>query len=128
VKPIGALTHEERRARFVALVGEIFDLLYLSAAQPATTPRYATARANPLDSERGFRAACASGAFPTFKLGRQIAARWEDVERYAESRARPVPPEAPEAVVDPDRAELEAAGVCFPPASGTARRRRGGQR
>jgi hypothetical protein len=63
-----------------------------------------------MGTERGFRAACARGAFPSFPRGRKLSARWEDVERYIESRQRPV-----RAADDPDldalRDELADAGV-----------------
>lgn len=125
----GPPSREEILAAF-GVLGRLAAYLVESSASTATpaTPRYATAKHNPLGSERGFKAACASGAFPTFKLGRQIGARWEDVERYVEGTAQPVRQAEPSAETDVDRAELEAAGVRFPPASGTARRRAGVRR
>ena len=47
------------------------------------SPRYATAKSNPLGSRRAFVAAVKRNDFPTFKPGRSVAARWEDVEAFA---------------------------------------------
>lgn len=47
------------------------------------TPRYATAKANPLGSRRAFIAAARRKDFQTFKHGRSVAALWEDVETFA---------------------------------------------
>jgi hypothetical protein len=94
--------------------------------QPAT-PKYAVAKNNPIGSARGFKDACKAAAFPTFKLGRQTAAMWTDVEAYIESRSRlhcgPAPNDETE-----DRAALEAAGVRLRPAANDARRSTKGRR
>jgi hypothetical protein len=94
----------------------------ITARDVPTIPRYATAKANPIGSERAFLDAGRRGAFPTFKLGRQVAARWEDVERYVESRQRPtrVPDGMP--APDDDRALLAKAGVRLGPPAKPARR------
>lgn len=91
------------------------------------TPEHATAKSNPLGSERAFLDAARKGTFPTFKLGREIAARWADVQAYAERRTitRSTLAEAPpieSAPTDPDearRATLDRAGVVLRPARRT---------
>jgi hypothetical protein len=119
---IAGLDYEARRARVVALVSELFDLLFLRPPVTAqTSPRHATAKHNPLGSERGFKAAARAGGFLTFKLGRQVAARWEDVEAYAESRPCPVRAPSAPVEVDPDRASLAAMGVRLRPAPARVR-------
>ncbi len=90
----------------------------------ARAPRYATAKDNPLGSERGFKAACASNAFPTFKQGRAVAALWSDVEAYLESRPRPARA-APPDEVDEDLASLRRMGVHLAPANDSPRGRAG---
>lgn len=77
-----------------------------------TTPRYATAKHNPTGTARGFKAAGASGAFPTFKQGRAVAALWTDVERWIESRVRP-PKRAATSEEEADREALRRVGVRF---------------
>lgn len=57
------------------------------AARLGTSPsRYASAMDNPLGSPRAFLDAHRNGRFPTFKRGREVVARWCDVEAYIESR------------------------------------------
>jgi hypothetical protein len=48
-------------------------------------PEYATAKRNPLGSPRQFLDATRDGNFESFKRGREVAARWEDVVRFIES-------------------------------------------
>ena len=55
------------------------------------SPRYATAKENPLRSPKAFRAAYRGGAFPTFLQGREKAAMWIDVETWMRTRQKPVP-------------------------------------
>lgn len=63
-----------------------------AGAQPAPVSSagamYATAEHNPLGTARGFLNAHRRGAFPTFKQGRTIAARWSDVEAWMTDPAR----------------------------------------
>jgi hypothetical protein len=112
-----------------ALARELAPLIAAELQRGPTTPRHATAKCNPCGSVRGFKAACASGAFETFKLGRAVAAKWEDVERYVESRkATPSPKQAspkapPASELDEDRRALIAAGVLLRPANDRAPRR-----
>lgn len=56
------------------------------------TPVYATAKNNPLGSERAFLNAHRDGKFPTFSRGRFVSAKWEDVERWMMSRQKPANP------------------------------------
>lgn len=89
------------------------------------TPEHATARENPLGSERAFLAAARKGAFPTFRAGRQVAARWSDVVAWMESRPidRSAPEAPPESTSRPKSDEerldeqLERAGVVLRPRS-----------
>ena len=108
----------EAQVRALRATAEALDA---GATPPASSPRYATAKHNPIGSERGFKAAAGAGSFEVFKRGREIAARWEDVAAYVESRKRPVRAPAPAVEVDTDRTELEAAGVVLRPASPRAR-------
>jgi len=62
----------------------------MAARMVASTPRYATARENPMGSSRAFLDAARRGDFPTFRRGRCVAALWADVEGYVESRKCPV--------------------------------------
>src|SRR5262245_59505491 len=94
------------------------ELRPFMGAKPA---RYATSQNNPLGSESGFLEAARRGASPSFKRGRNVVARWEDVEAYIESRRCPARPAAESADVGADREELEKAGVRLRPARGTAR-------
>jgi hypothetical protein len=57
--------------------------------------RYATAAHNPIGSRRQFLDAARAGKFDSFKRGREVAARWVDVERSIESTkpSRRTPPE-----------------------------------
>jgi hypothetical protein len=87
----------------------------LAGRDPST--RWATAKENPLGSTRSVLDAARRGAFPTYKRGREVVARWADVESFIMSRpceraARPAKADA----LDAERAELEAAGVRLRPA------------
>jgi len=85
----------------------------------AERPRYADATSNPLDSDRAFLDAARRGDFATFKRGKRITALWSDVERSIESRVCPArKPKDIAADADPDRAELQAAGVRLRPVKG----------
>ncbi|MGK3959911.1 hypothetical protein WMF38_43540 [Sorangium sp. So ce118] len=91
------------------------------SAQP--TPRYATAKSNPLGSARAFRDAGRTGHFPTFKLGREVAALWTDVETWIESRRIAPRERKPIDDADDDRAVLENAGLRLGPSNRRAGRR-----
>jgi hypothetical protein len=116
-----------------ALLDAVADLLAAKVAERLSVPatRYADGKANPLGSRRAFLDAARRGDFPSFKRGREVVARWEDVVAYIESRPR----DAPAARVDEaedDRAALTAAGVRLrgrapggdPPPKSHSRRRR----
>lgn len=91
--------------------------LKLAPLVGAGKPHYADATSNPLDSDRAFLDAARRGDFATFKRGKRITALWSDVERYIEGCKRPA--RAPkDAAADPERAELEAAGVRLRPVKG----------
>ncbi len=49
---------------------------------------YFTSEDNPLGSKRAFLDAAARGAFPSFKAGRRVLAKREDVHAWIESRQR----------------------------------------
>ena len=78
----------------------VVELLRADAGAPA--PTYADANNNPLGSARAFLDAHRRGDFPTFKRGREIVARWEDVEAYIASR-----PTAPRAAALPAPAAID---------------------
>lgn len=82
-------------------------------------PRYADAKDNPFGSERAFLDAARRGDFETFIRARRVTARWEDVERYLEGRKRRARPLTDTADDDPERAELERAGVRLRPRRGS---------
>lgn len=101
-----------------ALLDELADRVAARLAgrlAPDPAARWAGAKDNPLGSARAFLDAGRRGEFPTFKRGREVVARWGDVQAYIEGRqcrrkARP----RPAALLDPDerrRAQLRAAGV-----------------
>lgn len=85
----------------------------------AEKPRYADGRNNPLGSERAFLDAARRGDFETFTRARRVTARWEDVERYVEGRKRRARPLTDDTGEDPERAELEGAGVRLRPRRGS---------
>jgi hypothetical protein len=74
----------------------------------ASSPRYATARENPIGSARAFLDAARRGDFPTFRRGRCVAALWTDVERYVENRKPLKGPAVPN-----DRDTLLRRGLVF---------------
>lgn len=91
---------------FIELLAErVAEKLASRTGGPA--PRYATARDNPLRSPRAFLDAARRGDFPTFKLGRCVAALWSDVERHVEGRKRPKKADP----ADDDRALLQRHGL-----------------
>lgn len=53
---------------------------------PDPSTRWARARDNPLGSARAFLDAGRRGDFETFKRGREVVARWGDVEGYISAR------------------------------------------
>jgi hypothetical protein len=83
------------RDRFLAAMGAAFDALVeavAAAAQhpaPAPPPDLATAKHNPLGSPRAFLDAARRGAYPSYRRGREVVARWEDVAAYDRARLRP---------------------------------------
>lgn len=104
----------------------VVDAVVESLSHVATdlVTRWATANDNPLGSPRSFLDAGRRGDFPTCKRGREIAARWVDVDAYIagrqrERKARPrtIPANAnatPAAPVDANArrlAQLAAVGV-----------------
>jgi hypothetical protein len=95
-----------------ALLDDLADRLAerLAVRAGASSPRYADAKHNPLGSARAFLDAARRRDFATFRRGREVVARWADVEAWIESRKRPVqlPPAVP---ANDDRALLEASGV-----------------
>jgi len=76
------------RDRFLAAMGAAWDALaeMMVPAQQPPPIRWATAKDNPLRSSRAFLDAARRGDFPTGKRGREIAARWTDVEAWIEGR------------------------------------------
>jgi predicted GIY-YIG superfamily endonuclease len=75
------------------------------------TPRYATAKSNPLGSARSFLNAHRAGKFRTFMRGREVAAIWKDVERWM-SRCDALAPESESTQDATSDAELpEAHGI-----------------
>jgi hypothetical protein len=107
-----------------AIVDGFADLLAdkLASRMDKPSQRYADARNNPLGSERAFLDAARRGAFESFKRGRTVAARWEDVEKYVESCKRPARRAVECAETDTDREELAKAGVRLRPGPTRARR------
>jgi len=97
-----------------ALLDDLADRLAerLAARAGASSPSYASAKHNPIGSARAFLDAARRGDFATFRRGREVVARWADVEAWLEGRKRPnrVPPAVP---ANDDRALLEASGVRF---------------
>jgi hypothetical protein len=100
------------------LLDELADRLAARLAPrlaPDPAARWASAKDNPLDSARAFLDAGRRGEFPTFKRGREVVARWGDVQAYIEGRqCQRKPRPRPAAPLDPDerrRAQLRAAGV-----------------
>ena len=106
------------RAQAATIVA-LAEAIEAGARSTPTTPRYATAKHNPIGSARGFKTACRT--VDTFMLGRETACLWADLERYLEARKPPprTPPVAKPRETDPDRAALVAAGVRLGPARET---------
>jgi hypothetical protein len=99
------------------LAERVADKLASRMGKPAH--RYADAKHNPLGAARAFLDAARRGDFASFKRGRVVVARWEDVEGYIETRRRSVRPRM--AGLDNDRALLERAGVRLRRAGGAKR-------
>ncbi len=129
VQPANDPSNEARRTLHAAL-DAFLDLALAPVRHVESTPRYATKKCNPCGSSRGFVTACSSGAFDTFKLGRELAAKWEDVAAYVERRVLPVrqADAKPPLEEDEDRRALAAAGVQLRPAANDARRAGRGRR
>lgn len=93
--------------------------LKLAPLVGAAKPHYADGESNPFGSRSAFMAAASRSDFATFKRCKRVTALWSDVERSIESRVCPVrKPKDITADADPDRAELEAAGVRLRPVKG----------
>jgi len=58
------------------------------AQRTSAGPAYYTSEDNPLGSRRAFLDAAGRGAFPSFKAGRRVLAKREDVHAWIESRGR----------------------------------------
>lgn len=99
------------------------DAVEVGGVMAQTTPRYATAKSNPLGSARAFLDAGRRRDFPTFKRGREVVAHWTDVETWIESRKLVPRERKPGDDADDDRARLIGAGLRFAPANGRAGRR-----
>lgn len=83
------LTGDDVLACLVNMIAErVVDLMEARGGAPKT-PEWATARNNPLGSPRAFLDAARAGHFPSSKRGREVVARWEDVEAYDRARMRP---------------------------------------
>lgn len=84
------------------------------AATPAA-PELATAKHNPLGSARAFLDAARAGRFPSWRRGKEVVARWEDVSEYDRARMRPRPartaPTPPPTQQDEIEASLRRAGL-----------------
>jgi hypothetical protein len=111
------------------LLEQLADLVAEKVAQRAgnASPKYATAKQNPLGNERSFLDAARRGDFPSFKRSREVAALWSDVEQWIEQRKRPVrQKKRPATAADDNRALLEAAGIRLRPKDNNAGMRKGG--
>lgn len=71
------------------LADRVAEKLSTRAAAAAETPQTATSKRNPLGSSRAFLDAARAGKFPSFRRGREVVARWQDVEAYEAARWRP---------------------------------------
>lgn len=69
------------------LVARVAEKLAALQAPPAA--QMATARHNPLGSSRAFLDAARAGRFESWRRGREVVARWSDVEAYNLARLRP---------------------------------------
>ncbi len=78
------------RAQAAALVAvaDVLESGQAAAPAPSTAPRYATAKRNPWGSARAFHDRARAGLFPTFKIGREVAALWSECERAIEGSTR----------------------------------------
>jgi hypothetical protein len=94
------------------MAAEIAAKLLEERLKVASAPMYATAKNNPLGSERQFLDAARRGDFPSHKVGREVRALWADVDAYILS--------LPGTKRREERATLEAELA----ASATPRRRR----
>lgn len=107
------LATESKVAMIDLLINEIADRVVARLAEQAVAPHthYASARVNPLGSPRAFLDAARANAFPNYRRGRNVVARWCDVEAWIESRRRPARERVSPDPGDDDRALLKAAGV-----------------
>lgn len=96
---------------FVALIVQgVADELDRRQAARAAPMRWATARDNPLGSAFTFLAAGRWGEFEVFKVGRQVRARWDDVEAFIGRRKLERDP-APASPKEKRRAQRAAVGL-----------------
>jgi hypothetical protein len=79
----------EAFANLVAVMAAELAAKIIEERSRSQGSRYATAKHNPMGSPRRFRDAARAGKFPARQVGREIMAKWEDVEAYIESM--PVP-------------------------------------
>jgi hypothetical protein len=97
------------------LAAELAANIVEERLRDAQAERYATAKENPLGSKRQFLDAARAGSFESFKSGREVVARWRDVERFIES----TPPTRRPKKTENLEAELQQAAT---PRRGRARR------
>jgi len=70
------------------LIDEVVQRIVDRLSKQTSTTTYYTSEDNPLGSKRAFLDAAARGAFPSFKAGRRVLAKREDVHAWIESRKR----------------------------------------
>ncbi|WP_044966279.1 hypothetical protein [Sorangium cellulosum] len=99
------------------------DAIEVGGISVQLTPRYATAKLNPLGSARAFLDAGRRGHFATFKRRREVVALWTDVETWIESRKLARRERKPVDDADDDRALLEKAGIPLRPSNRRTTRR-----
>ena len=71
-----------------ALLDALAERIAARLSRQPSTVAYYTSEDNPLGSKRAFLDAAARGAFPSFKAGRRVLAKREDVHAWIESRER----------------------------------------
>jgi hypothetical protein len=96
----------EVAAAVAVLLSHITNTIRLAANDSSAAPPYYDATTSPT-GPRAFRRAAQRGAFPTYRVGRKLVARREDVHAWIEAQPRR-PKRRPG---DDDRAFLEASGL-----------------
>lgn len=71
-----------------ALLDALAERIAARLSRQPSPVAYFTSDDNPLGSKRAFLDAAARGAFPSFKAGRRVFAKREDVHAWIESRER----------------------------------------